>query len=168
MVRKLGTALDTVSERANRAAERLMAILLALMAVISGVAIAGRFLFGYSLFWSDEVTRFLLVWVAFLGMSIGIRRGAHPGIDSVVRALRPNVARSVVRVALGASLLFFLVLIVFGGMLAQMAWLQRSPSLGMPMTVPYAAVPIAGFLMLLHALAVGGHAHGHAIGDQDG
>jgi TRAP-type C4-dicarboxylate transport system permease small subunit len=168
MVRKLGTALDTVSERANRAAEWLMAILLALMTVISGVAIAGRFLFGYSLFWSDEITRFLLVWVAFLGMSIGVRRGAHPGIDSAVRALRPNVARAVVRVTRGASLLFFLVLIVFGGMLAQMAWLQRSPSLGMPMAVPYAAVPFAGLLMLLHALAVGGQARSHTAGGQDG
>jgi TRAP-type C4-dicarboxylate transport system permease small subunit len=157
-VRMLGSALDTVSGGLNRVAEWLIAVLLALMTLVTGVAIAGRFLFGYSLFWSDEVTRFLLIWVAFLGMSVGVRRGAHPGIDSLVRALPPAVAPGVLWVALAASSIFFLIMIVYGTSLAQTAWLQRSPSLGLSMSLPYAAVPVAGALMLLHGLAVGGRA----------
>ncbi len=163
--RRLGAALDGASVHANRAAEWVMALLLAVMTAVSGITIAGRFLFGYSLFWSDEVARFLLVWVAFLGMSIGVRRGAHPGIDSAVRALRPTHARLLLSAALTASLIFFAVMVVFGGMLAQMAWLQRSPSLGLPMTVPYAAVPAAGLLMFLHAVAL---ALRQRAGGQDG
>ncbi len=154
----MGAALDAASRGLNRVAEWLIAVLLAAMTLVTGMAIGGRFLFGYSLFWSDEVTRFLLIWIAFLGMSVGVRRGAHPGIDSLVRALRPDLGRIAGRLAVLASSLFFLVTIVYGTALARMAWLQRSPSLGVPMTLPYAAVPIAGLLMLLHCLAVGADA----------
>lgn len=131
-----------------------MAACLATMALLVGVQIAGRFLFHYSLFWSDEVARFLLIWVAFLGMSIGVRRGAHPGIDSLARALPPRAGHAVLILAIGCSLLFFAVMLGYGSLLALRTWAQRSPSLGLRMGIPYLAVPAAGALMLLHGIAV--------------
>ncbi len=160
--------MEAASSALNRAAEWLMAVLLALMALVTGLAIAGRFVFSYSLFWSDEATRFLLIWIAFLGMSVGVRRGAHPGIDSLVRALRPGLGRFLCGIAVLASSLFFVVAIVYGTALARTAWLQRSPSLGVRMAWPYAAVPVAGLLMLLHGLAVGGQARSDSEGPHHG
>jgi TRAP-type C4-dicarboxylate transport system permease small subunit len=145
-----------MSDRINRAVEWLMAFLLGLMTLVTGIAIAGRFLFAYSLFWSDEVTRFLLIWIAFLGMSVGVRRGAHPGIDTVTRALSPQTARIVLCLAAILSLLFFLVMTIYGSLLAANAWMQRSPGLGLRMSLPYLAVPAAGLLMCLHSSAVWG------------
>jgi TRAP-type C4-dicarboxylate transport system permease large subunit len=57
--------MDAISRRVNRLTEWAMALLLAVMVLITGLAIAGRFVFSYSLFWSDEVTRFLLIWIPF-------------------------------------------------------------------------------------------------------
>lgn len=145
--------LDALSREANRAAEWVMAGLLAVMTLLVGAQIAGRFLFGYSIFWSDEAARFLLIWIAFLGMSAGVRRGAHPGVDSLVRALSPKVARPVAVAATGLALAFFAVMLVHGSLLVSRTWLQRSPSLGLPMGLPYLAVPAAGLLMLLHGSA---------------
>jgi TRAP-type C4-dicarboxylate transport system permease small subunit len=160
--------LDAVSQSVNRAAEWVMAVLLAAMALLTGAQIAGRFLFGYSIFWSDEAARFLLIWVAFLGMSVGVRRGAHPGVDSLVRALPPRRAGIAARVALFLSLLFFLMLVVYGGVLVQRTWLQRSPSLGLRMSLPYLAVPVAGLLMGLHAAAVGLRGAGQPAAGEEG
>jgi TRAP-type C4-dicarboxylate transport system permease small subunit len=132
-----------------------MAVLLAAMTLLAGIQIAGRFVFGYSIFWSDELTRFLLVWISFLGMSIGVRRGSHPGIDSLVRALSPRAARTVLAVTLLLCLAFFGIMIIYGGVLVHRTWPQRSVSLGLRMSIPYLAVPVSGLLMLLHGVAIG-------------
>ncbi len=132
-----------------------MAVLLAVMTLLVGVQILGRFVFGFSIFWSDELARFLLIWISFLGMSVGVRRGAHPGIASLVRALPARSARSLFTVALLLSLLFFGVMVVYGGFLVIRTWPQRSVSLGLRMSIPYLAVPASGLLMLLHSAAIG-------------
>ena len=153
--RSVSVRMDTLSHGANRLAEWVMATLLAAMTLLVGAQIAGRFVFAYSIFWSDELTRFLLIWISFLGMSVGIRRGAHPGIDSLVRLLPPRSVRFVLALALVLSLLFFAVMVVYGGTLVLVTWPQRSVSLGIRMSVPYLAVPMSGLLMFLHAVAIG-------------
>ena len=146
--------LELLSRELNRLAEWVMVVLLAALTLLVGVQIAGRFLFGYSIFWSDELARFLLAWSAFLGMSVGVRRGAHPAVDSLVRGLPPRGARAAFGVAVACSLLFFLVMVGYGTLLVQRTWLQRSPSLGLRMGLPYLAVPVAGILMGLHTIAI--------------
>jgi TRAP-type C4-dicarboxylate transport system permease small subunit len=147
--------LEPLSRALNRAAEWTMAVLLAAMTLLVGAQIAGRFAFGYSLFWSDELARFLLVWIAFLGMSIGVHRGVHPGVDSLMRMLPPAWRRAAGLVAAASCLLFFLVMMGHGALLVQRTWLQRSPSLGLRMGIPYLAVPVAGLLMFLHVCGMG-------------
>lgn len=150
-----GSCLDALSRAANRLAEWVMAALLAAMTLLVGVQIAGRFVFSYSIFWSDELARFLLVWIAFLGISIGARRAAHPGVDSLVRALPTPWARAASFLTLVLSITFFAVMVGYGGALVLRTWPQYSTSLGIRMGIPYLAVPVAGVLMTLHALAAG-------------
>jgi TRAP-type C4-dicarboxylate transport system permease small subunit len=145
--------IETLSRESNRLAESAMALFIGVMTLLVGAQVAGRFLFGYSIFWSDELARFLLVWIAFLGMSVGVRRGAHPGVDSLVRALPPTWARCASLAAIGGCTLFFLVMVGYGALLVLRTWGQVSPSLGLRMSVPYLAVPTAGLLMSLHATA---------------
>ncbi len=150
-----GSLLEIISQRLNRLAEWVMALLLAAMTLLVGVQVAGRFVFSYSIFWSDELARFLLVWIAFLGISIGARRAAHPGVDTLVRALPPRWARAASTLTLLLSLAFFSIMTGFGGILVLHTWPQYSTSLGIRMGIPYLAVPVAGALMILHALAAG-------------
>ena len=150
---RVGPAIGTLSREANRLAEWVLAFLLAVMTAVVGVQIAGRFVFSSSPFWSDEFTRFLLIWVSFLGMSLGVYRGAHPGIDSLIRALPPRLARIGATLGLLLCLLFFAVLVGYGSALAVRTWGQRSVSLEIRMGIPYLAVPAAGLLMCLHTVA---------------
>jgi TRAP-type C4-dicarboxylate transport system permease small subunit len=153
--RGIGPGLDALSHGVNHCAEWVMALFLAAMTLLVGVQIAGRFVFEYSIFWSDELARFLLIWISFLGMSVGVRRAAHPGIDSLVRALPPRSARVVLTLALVLSLLFFAVMVVYGGVLVLRTWPQRSVALELRMGIPYLAVPVSGLLMFLHVAALG-------------
>jgi len=150
-----GVLLDLISLRVNQLAEWVMAVLLAAMTLLVGVQVAGRFVFGYSIFWSDELARFLLVWISFLGISIGARRAAHPGVDSLVRALPARWGRATFRLTILVSLVFFAVMVVAGGALVLRAWPQASTSLGIRMGIPYLAVSVCGLLMGLHTAALG-------------
>ena len=53
------------------------------------------------------------------------------------------------------SLAFFAIMVAYGGGLVWRTWPQHSTSLGIRMSIPYLAVPVAGLLMTLHALAAG-------------
>jgi TRAP-type transport system small permease protein len=150
-----GPLLDIISLRVNRLAEWVMAALLVAMTLLVGVQVAGRFVFSYSIFWSDELARFLLVWISFLGISIGACRAAHPGVDSLVKAFSARWARPAFRLAILVSLAFFAVMVVSGGALVLRTWPQASTSLGIRMGIPYLAVPVCGLLMGLHTAALG-------------
>ena len=49
--------------------EFLLGISLAAMAVIMGIQVVARYLFGASLSWSEELTRYIFIWAAFLSVS---------------------------------------------------------------------------------------------------
>jgi TRAP-type C4-dicarboxylate transport system permease small subunit len=130
-----------------------MAVCLAAMALLIGADILGRLVLNASIFWADEATRYLLVWTAFLGMSVGAYRGAHPGVDTLVRRLPAEAGRWAALAATLLTLAFFAVMLGYGGLLALRTAPQRSATLGLSMGLPYLAVPVSGLLMLLHGAA---------------
>jgi len=166
---RLAAALEAASRSANRLAEGSMAVCLAAMALLVGGDLLGRTFLHHSLSFTDELTRYLLVWASFLGMSAGVYRGAHPGMDALVRRLPAALARPAAGLAVGLAFLFFALLVGHGSQLALRTFAQRSPSLRLPMSLPYLAVPVGGFLMLLHtAAAWGGRPAGEGAEERRG
>jgi TRAP-type C4-dicarboxylate transport system permease small subunit len=127
-------------------------VVMALMAVLVVVVVASVF-FRYVLLaplpWSEEVGRYLMIWVGFLAASIAIQQGMHVGIDFLVQWVRPAVARWLRRISRALTALFLLIVTVYGFMLVIGLWDQWSPVLQFRMTWPYLAIPVGCLLMLL-------------------
>ncbi|MEO8740492.1 MAG: TRAP transporter small permease [Casimicrobiaceae bacterium] len=79
--------------------EWLIAAILALMTTITFVQVVARYVFNYSFVWALELVTYLFAWLIFLGMAYGVRVGAHIGVDSLVKNLKPGPARSVGAIA---------------------------------------------------------------------
>ncbi len=79
--------------------ESLLALLMAAMTLVTFVQVVARYVFNYSFVWAMEFTGVLFAWLIFVGMSYGVRVGAHIGIDIVVRRLGAGTARVVGMVA---------------------------------------------------------------------
>jgi C4-dicarboxylate transporter DctQ subunit len=79
----------------NRLEEWLLAGLLAAMTLLSFGQVVARYVFNYSFVWALELVTFLFAAMIFLGISYGIRVGAHIGVDALVKTLRPRPARVV-------------------------------------------------------------------------
>ena len=65
----------------------VIAFFLALMAIFVFANVLMRYFFHSGLTWAEEISRFLFVWLIFLGSIVGFRDNEHLGIDTLVRKL---------------------------------------------------------------------------------
>jgi C4-dicarboxylate transporter DctQ subunit len=97
----------------GRLEEGLIALLLALMTVITFVQVIARYVFNYSYTWALELVTYLFAWLIFLGIPYGVRVGSHIGVDALVSSLGPKAARVIGCIA-AALCLGYSVILLFG------------------------------------------------------
>jgi TRAP-type C4-dicarboxylate transport system permease small subunit len=137
----------------NRAAEAVCCAMALTMTLVVAAQVICRYLLGASLTWSEEASRYLLIWITFLGGSIAFKRGMHTGFDAVSRALSPGGKRAA-RLATLLAIVTFLVVVGLKGMqLALFNMAQRSPAMRLPMGTVYLAIPTGCLFMLVYAAA---------------
>ena len=90
--------------------EGLVILLMAAMTLLTFMQVVARYIFNYSFVWALELTGVMFAWLIFIGMSYGVRVGAHIGIDALVKSLGAGAARAIGGVAallcIGYSLVF--------------------------------------------------------------
>ena len=103
----------------------------------------GRYLFNYSISWTEETAKFAQIWVVFIGAGIAMRRGWHVAVDVLPSMLPLGPARAV-SVVVAAGCLGFLGLVVLGSLpLIELGWMfETSPVLQAPMWIIYLCIPI--------------------------
>lgn len=90
----------------NRLEEGLLALLLAAMTILTFLQVVLRYVFNTGLVWALEATTYLFAWMVLIGISYGIRAGAHIGIDFVVTALPRGPRRIAGAIAIGLCLVY--------------------------------------------------------------
>jgi TRAP-type C4-dicarboxylate transport system permease small subunit len=117
--------------------------------IIVGVSVFTRYCLNSSLGWSDELSRFIFVWVTFLGAAYAYGLDEHIGLDFVVDRIKSDRTRTVVRllgeIAIGAVIL----VITWYGWEVAFSATNLSPALDIPMTWVYIVVPLTGCLMVI-------------------
>jgi len=116
------------------------------------VGVFYRYILNDSISWTEELARYLMVWFALLGMGLALRDNNHVGVSFFLERM-PGTAARIVKIAGGFLVLLFLV-ILFKYSLnhLQVVRIQTSPSIGIPMYLPYSAITIGSFLMILECL----------------
>jgi TRAP-type C4-dicarboxylate transport system permease small subunit len=127
--------------------------MLAAMAAMVFANVALRFFTDRSILWVEEVSRFLMIWLTFIGCGIVLRYGAHVAIDSFALAA-PRFAGVIRGAVLAVLVVFFAVMIVLGVRYATLTWGQTTPVLGIPFGAVYLAMPIGFALMLAHLVSM--------------
>ena len=139
---------DTLFLRVNRAA---LIAMLAAMALMVFTNVALRFTTDQSILWVEEVSRYLMIWLTFIGAGLVLRYGGHIGIDTLQErfpAQAPKL-RAVIFVLLVA---FFAFMTWIGTRYAMLTWGQTTPVLQIPVGAVYLALPIGFGLLVVHLL----------------
>jgi len=140
--------------RIDRFLERLLAILMATMVLNVCWQVATRFLFRSPNSYTEELARFLLIWVGLLGASYAFGKRMHLAIDLLGRA-RPRWQGALRTLALAATAAFGLVALAGGGgrLVALTLDLgQTSAALGWNLGYVYLVVPLSGLLITYYAV----------------
>jgi TRAP-type C4-dicarboxylate transport system permease small subunit len=149
-MKKIVHVLDVVLKNA------LIVLMVAMVASVSWQVIS-RYVFSSPSSWTEEVARFLMIWIGLLGAAYAFRTGVHLGLDILPQKLTGRSAEILKQFTVFVVVLFSVtVLVVGGGSLVSLTWelRQHSAVLGLPIAIVYSVIPTAGVLICIYAIAV--------------
>ena len=148
----LRRGLQRISERVNGLVEKLLLVAGISISIILFIQVLARYL-GSSLSWSEEVGRYLLIAITFLGATVAYKRANFIGLTGIGAKLGPSVEHAIVRLLQVLTLACFGLITWFGAFYTVNSWEQTSTAVQMPMSIPLSVIPLSGVVFLLHVLA---------------
>jgi C4-dicarboxylate transporter DctQ subunit len=145
--------MEKLSALLDKITLTIAAILLVTITVIVNWGVFCRYVLFAPLPWSEQIPKYAMIWMGFLGASVGISRNRHIGFDILVTRL-PSMIRKLVIIAGHILILFFLVIMTIYGVSFAFAvgFSSNAPMLPIPMFYLFLAVPIGGVFMILQAM----------------
>lgn len=132
----------------------LLIVMMALLVTDVTWQVLTRFILPQPSSFTEEVARFLLIWISLIGGAYAYRQNSHLGFDLLVKKISVTKAEYLRKFCCClVSIFAVLVLIIGGANLVEMTWTlgQRSPVLNIPMAFVYSVIPLSGFLFLMYS-----------------
>lgn len=135
----------------DRLEENILIILMALMSIAVIIQVFSRTILNISPAWTEEVARYMLVWITFVGASLGAKRGAHMGVEAFTMILPKKVQKTVQAITLLLCAGFTAITCIYSISILQLqiATGQVSAAIQIPMWIPYSGVTVGMFLMTI-------------------
>lgn len=131
------------SLRLDRVVEVVCGVLVAVLVVDVWLGVVTRYLMDLGVTWTEELARYLMIWVALLAVSCGIARREHVAVVFLSDRF-PRLPRRALLIAFDAmAFAFFALLGVYGVTMTAQGASQFTTLFGISMTMPYAAVPVS-------------------------
>jgi len=146
------TRLETYCDRVEKYTLNITMAICAVMLVVAWMHVTRRYVFNSALTWSEEFLRFTIVWYALLSASILHKRNGHLGITIIRERFPEVVQRFLRRMVIYLGTLTVLLVTIFGFVLVFGTWAQITPALGIPVGLPYAAIPVSFLLMTVYGI----------------
>lgn len=142
----------------SKATDVLMAVCLAGMAILVFGNVVLRYAFDSGITWSEEMSRFLFVWLTFLGAIGALKDNQHLGVDMFVKKLSLPLRR-VVYIISNLLVLYVLWLVFDGSWRTTLVSTSAlAPATGMPMSYVYGIGMVTsiamGFIILVNLYRV--------------
>ncbi len=133
----------------------ILAFLMALMTIDVIWGVFTRYVVGAQASWSEELARFLLIWIGVLGAAYAAGQHLHLSIDILPASLEGKPKKRLENVISLVIILFVITALIIGG--SRLVYItyklgQASAALQLPLSVVYAIVPLSGLLILYYKL----------------
>ena len=134
--------------------ENFMLVMLPGTCIIITLQVLGRYTGLFNMHWAEELVRYMYIWVAFVGISLGVKSNAHFNVQ-VVLNLFPVPVRKIIQTINTIIVILFLLLMVYHSIILLrriVMMTQTSPMMGISMAIPYAAITAGCFTMAVRVL----------------
>ena len=158
--RRLAHALGRILRAVDRGVEVTVMALFAMIVLVGGLQVFSRYLLNASLSWSEELQRYGLIWIVFLALVIGYRRGAHIGMNLLLlklpRAWQGGLGwlMDALWLGLGVAMVVYTAVYRTGAGFTFLSSVSRQSSagLGLRMDIVYACIVAGGAYLTLSAM----------------
>lgn len=145
------TRFDNLLAKAEAAA---LITLVAVMTLVVFLQVVYRYVLVQPLHWSEELARYLFIWLSILGATLGLQKRGHFGLDVFYRMLpvqKKQFLQLLIHLLVGCVIL---VILIQGVKLVQATALQKSPAMEISMAWAYACLPVGAGLMVIHLVVI--------------
>lgn len=132
---------------------RALIIIMAVMVINVLWQVFTRYVTGSPSSFTDELARYLMIWIGVLGAAYVSGKNMHVAIDVLPQKAGPKTQRILSFIVSGLIITFALVAFVVGGTrLVYITYIlgQHSPALNMPLYLVYLVLPISGLLIIFY------------------
>lgn len=141
LIRTIDALVDSIS-----------VLLLVLVVGVVLLQIIFRFFILKPLSWSEELSRYLFIWIVYIGGYLCTKSNSHLGITFFVDASPKKLSKLMTFVANLSIIIYMLIVIFYGFQLSVKVMRQPSAVLRVPMGVVYGAIPVGMLLMLIRLI----------------
>jgi C4-dicarboxylate transporter DctQ subunit len=136
----------------DRILDGVTILLLTILLLVVGAQILTRYVLNHSLFWSEELARYLFIYLVFIGSAIVLRRKGHIEVSFFVDSLPPGLRRGIAILSDLLLLSFAGIVLIQGVRLAAMVWTVPTAAMLMPWTFVYLGIVVGMAAMVLAVL----------------
>lgn len=141
--------MKKVFQLGNNVLQIANASILAVMAILVFTNVMLRYLFNSGIYWSEELARFLFMWLVFLGAIGALKDNQHLSVNIVVNSLSPALRKFLF--VIGNLFILFVLWLVLGG-----SWKMvvinigsKAPATGLPLWILYTIGILTSILMAI-------------------
>lgn len=150
--------LKKINKTANQLAKFIVSFSFGAMTILIFMQVIFRYVFKESLSWSEELARYLFIWLTFIGASIATREKTHINVATFVSSIKSDKIKKIFLILANLLSMFFVgVLTLYGFNIASKILQLKQVSASMPFLyvgIVYFAVPIASLIMFSNLLEI--------------
>lgn len=149
-----GEEMSLIKKLDEHLEKYLLVVLLSSTVILIAFQVFMRYVMENSLSWTEELARFLFIWMVYIGISYGVKERRHIRVDAALHLL-PKKAQKLIRIFADVLFIVFCILIIKQGLLVAMdlyKFGQTSPALSIPMAYVYLASPVGLSLTAIRLL----------------
>lgn len=137
----------------NKIVGYVLALLMGTMAILVILQVLNRSIFHLPIHWSEELSRYLMIYVVFLGSSLAMRHNKLISIEVLPQMLSEAKRKILLLFIMLLSFVFFILMLVYGIQMIERVSAQSSAIMEISMAIPYASIPIGAIFLMLNTVA---------------
>ncbi len=146
--------LDKILDKISSIVKYFLGFLLAVMLISALFTVFTRYFLGKSFAWSEELIRYLIIWISFLGAAVGYKEEGLVFFDMIVNAVNGKKRRNLLLLNNTITLVFMGFIFVNSIQTIMMPSVAKQISIGLQisMVIPFLAVPLGLGLMIIFGI----------------
>lgn len=143
--------IDKALECVEKVCAAIAAVLLLWMLFALSVQVIARYIFGTGFAWTEESTRYAMIWMVFIGAVVCTKKGSHVVVDALEEFI-PKLVPVLKVIQYIITLIYCGVVCMYSAQNLANAAKQTSPNIKIPMNYLHMVFPISMILIMLYTL----------------